>query len=332
MFVPVVNQFQEPLMPTIPSRAKKWIKSGKATGFFKKGVFCVRLNKEPSDNKKQEIVVGIDPGSKREGYTVKSTAHTYLNILSDTVDWVKDSVERRRNARRTRRNRKTPYRKNRLNRVRGGLPPSTKARWQLKLRVSRWLVKMFPITTFIVEDIKAITKGYCKWNKIFSPLQIGKQWFYEQLKQLGILKLMYGYETKELRDSLGFKKITNKLAEKFEAHNVDSWVLAYSIVGGVLDNRKIIRLFPIQLHRRQLHVFQSAKNSIRKKYGGTRSLGFSRGSIVKHNKFGITYIGGNSKNRISLHSIENSDRLTRNVKAEDIKFLTYNSWRIFNVC
>ena len=71
MFVPVVDAHQKPLMPTTSSRARRWIKSGKATPFFKKGVFCVRLNIEPLDSKTQLIAVGIDPGSKKEGFTIK---------------------------------------------------------------------------------------------------------------------------------------------------------------------------------------------------------------------------------------------------------------------
>jgi hypothetical protein len=74
MFVPVVDQNNEPLMPTTPSRARRWIKSGKATPFWKQGIFCVRLNVEPSGRKVQKVVVGIDPGSKKEGVTVKSAA------------------------------------------------------------------------------------------------------------------------------------------------------------------------------------------------------------------------------------------------------------------
>src|SRR2546429_4768450 len=145
MFVPVVDDQQNPLMPTTPARARKWIKSGKATGFFKKGIFCVRLNVEPSGREVQEIAVGIDPGSKKEAFTVKSALHTYLNIQADAVTWVKDHVEARRNARRARRARKTPCRQPRFNRARGGLAPSTKARWQWKLRVLNWLKKMYPI-------------------------------------------------------------------------------------------------------------------------------------------------------------------------------------------
>jgi len=92
MFVPVVDQDNQPLMPTKPSRARWWIKEGKATPFWKRGVFCVRLNKEPSERAMQPIAVGIDPGSKKEGFTVKSEAHTYLNIQADAVTWVKDVV------------------------------------------------------------------------------------------------------------------------------------------------------------------------------------------------------------------------------------------------
>ena len=66
IFVPVVDSQQRPLMPTTPSRARRWVKSGKATHFWKGGLYCVRLNVEPSAPETQPIAVGIDPGSKRE--------------------------------------------------------------------------------------------------------------------------------------------------------------------------------------------------------------------------------------------------------------------------
>jgi hypothetical protein len=159
MFVPVVDSNQRPLMPTTSSRARRWIKQKKATPYWKKGVFCVRLNVEPIDRKTQPIAVGIDPGSKREGYTVKSKSHIYLNIQTHAVDWVKEHVKTRRNMRRARRFRNTPCRQNRENRLvnKQKLPPSTKARWQWKLRICKWLASIFPVTVFVVEDIKAKT-------------------------------------------------------------------------------------------------------------------------------------------------------------------------------
>src|SRR5260370_41961363 len=101
MFVPVVDHQHHPLMPTTPARARRWIQSGKATPFWKQGVFCVRLNVEPSDQEAQPIVVVIDPGSKKGGYSVVAASHTYLNLQADAVEWVKDAVKHRRYRRRT---------------------------------------------------------------------------------------------------------------------------------------------------------------------------------------------------------------------------------------
>jgi RRXRR protein len=78
--VPVIDQNNQPLMPTTPSRARRWIKLGKATPLFKQGVFCVRLNQELSNRNTKPIAVVVDFESKREAFTVKSKSHTYLNI------------------------------------------------------------------------------------------------------------------------------------------------------------------------------------------------------------------------------------------------------------
>ncbi len=330
MFIPVVNFDQNPLMPTTCGRARRWIRSGKATGFFKKGIFCVRLNQEPSDDKKQQIVIGVDPGSKREGYTVKSAAHTYLNLQATAVQHVRDSVEVRRNMRKSRRFRKTPCRKPRFYRKGRSMPPSTKARWQWKLNVLKIVGKTFPITDIIVEDVGAKSKkGARRWNVAFSPLEVGKKWFYEEGAKIADLHTKKGYETKALRDEVGLKKSSSKLSEKFEAHCVDSWVLANSIVGGHIkpDNTEVSFIGPIRVHRRQLHRLQP-KAGKRRPYGSTRSLGFKRGSLVKHPKYGFCYIGGTSKDRVSLHNKKTGKRLCQNAKIEDVRFVSHNTWII----
>lgn len=390
MFVPVIDINQRPLMPTSPARARRWIESGKATPFWKRGIFCVRLNVEPSERNTQPIAVGVDPGSKREGYTVKSQTHTYLNVQTHTVDWVKDHVEVRRSMRRARRFRNTPCRQNRKNRLvnKQKLPPSTKARWQWKLRICKWLTLMFPVSTFVVEDIKAKTwkgarrpkacdktkspqllesnsrrtathsflksapsnafrratqellgSGVRKWNSMFSPLEVGKQWFYSELRSLANLQTRTGNDTYEMRQELGLKKSKNKLSNSFSAHCVDSWVLANWSVGGHErpDNTRLIEIIPLEFHRRQLHRLQHAVGSVRARYGGTISDGLKRGSLVKHVKYGLVYVGGYmekptkkepSRKVISLHDISTGKRITQNALKDDCKFLTYNTWRI----
>ncbi len=235
-FVPVVDQEHTPLMPTTPARARRWLRSGKATGFWKGGIFCVRLNVEPSAHEQQPIAVGIDPGSKREGIVVASSSHTYLNIQAEARDGVKEAEKDSTRLRRTRRNRKTPCRKPRQNRKQSKkrLPPSTRARWQWKLRLAIWLCQLFPVSVFVVEDIKATTFGKKRWDQSFSPLEVGKHWFYGELSKLAPVRTKQGYETKALREQLGLKKTRKKLAEVWEAHCIDAWVLAYSAVGGGL--------------------------------------------------------------------------------------------------
>ena len=319
-------------MPTTPSRARRWVRDRKATYFWKQGVFCVRLNQEPSDRKTQQIAVGVDPGSKREGLTVKSEAHAFLHIMADAVTWVSEAVTTRREMRRGRRFRKTPCRKNRENRARGGIPPSTKARWQWKLRLCRWLAKMFPVSAFVVEDIQVATKGKRKWDAMFSPLQIGKQYFYGELEKIAPVHLKQGWETKGMRDECGLNKTGKKLAETFNSHCVDSFVLARSYTGGSAtpDNTDLLRVVPLRFHRRQLHRLQPEAGGIRNPYGGTRSHGFKRGSLVWNLKHGLTYIGGMLKKCVSLHSLESGKRLTQSAKPADCRFLCFNSWRTYS--
>ena len=228
-------------MPMHASRARKLVKRGEATPYWDNGIYCIRLNKEPSDRETQEIAVGVDPGSKKEGFTVKSEAHTYLNVQADAHSGVGKKVAKRRELRRSRRSRKCPNRKNRTNRLANTerLPAGTRARWDWKLRILDWLSKLYPLTDVCVEDIKARTiERAKKWNTSFSPLEVGKQWFYAEIRKRWQLRTLQGWQTKEIRDRLGLKKSSKKLAETFEAHCIDSWCLAYHTVGGsgVPDN------------------------------------------------------------------------------------------------
>src|SRR5271166_3229015 len=108
--VPVLDRDKVPLMPCSEKRAARQMDKGEAIPYWQKGIFCIKLLKEPSSRKYQDVVLGVDPGSKREGYTVATKKSVVLNITTNTPSWVKNHVETRRNLRRTRRQRKTPYR------------------------------------------------------------------------------------------------------------------------------------------------------------------------------------------------------------------------------
>ena len=83
----------------------------------------------------------------------------------------------------------------------------------------------------------------------------------------------------------------------------------------------------MEFSRRQLHVQNFAKGGIRKQYGGTVSLGISRGSIVRY-KERLVYIGGTSKGRLSIHSVITGKRLSQNIKIVDIEVLYNNKRRV----
>jgi len=116
----------------------------------------------------------------------------------------------------------------------------------------------------------------------------------------------------------------------FETHCVDAWVLAAAITGARYPTTQTLYyLEPIRFHRRQLHRLQFSKGGIRKRYGGTISLGLKRGTLVHHSKYGLCYIGGYTHNnrRLSLHSVETGKRLTQNGKKEALKLLTRISFK-----
>ena len=323
--VPVIYK-NVPLMPCTPKRARKMIEKGEATPFFKCGIFCIRLNKVPSGTALQPIIVGIDPGSKKEGYSVASAKRTLLNIQSDAITWVKDKIQQRKEMRRSRRNRKTPCRQNRINRKIGGIAPSTFARWNLKLRILNIINKLYPITTVIVEDIKAITfKNGKKWNQSFSPLEVGKNWFYEKIKEKFDLKLVQGFETSELRKSLNLKKLSNKLSNDWHAHCVDAWVIANSVVGAVAPTTKrVLLLHPMNFIRRQLHKLQPSKGGYRGKYGGTCGR-IKKGAIILHDGE-LKVAGGCQPTGLELKNMQGK-RVNKIISFKKVKVIVpYNSF------
>jgi len=124
------------------------------------------------------------------------------------------------------------------------------------------------------------------------------------------------------------KKPKSKFKPLFETHCVDSWALAASETGAERPTtRSIYYLVPLRWHRRQLRRLKPEKGGIRRRYGGTISLGLKKGALVKHIRYGLCYICGNLKERFSLHNLKDGKRLMQNAEMEDFKILTRISWR-----
>lgn len=337
-WVPVVSSTGKPLMPCSPKRARKLMSKGKAVPRHLKGLFYIKLT-DRSDGDTQSVAVGIDPGSSFEGYTVKSANRTFLNVNSLAADGkrIREAMETRRNSRRARRQRKNPYRANKMNRSRskGWVPPSTKARWQLKLNIVKWFARLYPVTDVVVEDVNVTTeKGGSRRNSGFSAIQAGKNWLYGRITELGFtLSTFKGSQTASFRRRLGLFKTKNKDSKLFEAHCVDSWVLANEVLGNQSkpDMIHVLELKPLNPIRRQLHRLNFKKGGTRSRYGGTMSLGIQRGTLVEHVKYGKCTVGGNNgTDRVSLHSNISNIRLTQRAKLEDLQLIAHSPWLLLD--
>lgn len=110
---------------------------------------------------------------------------------------------------------------------------------------------------------------------------------------------------------------------------VDSWVLAASVSGAERPTcTRLWYLVPARLHR-----LQASKGGVRKPYGGTRTLGLKRGTLVRHLKYGLCSIGGfdRKKQTISLHAYRTNKRLTQAAQVKGCRTLTWVAWRSFLV-
>ena len=114
--VPVLSKSGKPLMPTKASRARRWLKEGKAKVVHNDlECFAIQLTFEAGEDT-QPIAIGIDPGKCYSGIGVQSELATlWMAHLVLPFKTVKERMESRRIMRRARRgrriNRKLPYRR-----------------------------------------------------------------------------------------------------------------------------------------------------------------------------------------------------------------------------
>ena len=343
MRVPVISQDGKPLMPTKPSRARKWVRDRKAIGKWSKlGQYYIQLIFEPSGEATQPIAVGLDPGKKYAGIGVQSSKVTLFTAhLILPFETVKKRMEQRRIMRRTRRsrriNRKLPFelrahrQKRFSNRRSKKVAPSIKANRQLEIRVVSELCKVYPISSIVFEYVKAdvdLTSGRKKARsgKSFSAVMVGQKWAIEQLSKLAPVVTKFGWQTSNLRKHLGLEKQKHSKGDAVPAtHAVDGVALAASQFVDYLpfDNSEgrghcwrgqvtitnatftVIRRPPIS--RRQLHLMVFTKGGNRRKYGGTVTRhGFRKSDYVVAEKKGIQYQGwvsGDTKTQISVSDI-----------------------------
>ena len=157
--VPVLNTDGTPLAPTKPSRARRWIETGKAAKEWKHGLFAVRLVSHLEEAATPEISLNIDPGAKSTGIAVvvRQPNNETTAIAGFEIHHRGDQVSRRMTARRGhRRNRRSRLKRRParfLNRTRkdGWLPPSVLSKLSNITTTVRHLRDLFPISRVVIE-------------------------------------------------------------------------------------------------------------------------------------------------------------------------------------
>ena len=282
--VPVLNPDGSAAMPTLASRARRWVRDGKAIGKWNDlGVYYVQLLVKPSDTNTQPIALGCDPGKSYSGFGVVSSkatlfrGHAVLPFqrvkerLGSAViknGKVIKNVRGRALQRRVRRGRRIKrnlpfhlrnHRQKRFNnRTKSKLPPSIEASRLLEIRIVKELCAIFPITDIVYEVVKAdvdLTSGRkaAKSGFGFSPVMAAQYWCIEQLEKLAPVTKMYGWQkdgngTSQIRKYLGLHKDKkNKKNPVPETHAVDGVALAAS---------KFVRFVPFFTKNSHGHEWQ----------------------------------------------------------------------------
>lgn len=187
----VLNLHGKPLMPCKAQKAKKLLKLGKGK-VVRRSPFTIKLTCG-SSGYKQEFTAGMDTGSKVIGTAVvrKSGQLVYQAETHLRGEEIKSKMDQRRMYRRTRRGRKTRYRKPRfLNRKASTrlerLPPSTRHKVQAHLKEKTFIESILPVSKWRLElasfDIHAISNPNVS-KTAWWTYQRGDMYGFQNLKQ-----------------------------------------------------------------------------------------------------------------------------------------------------
>ena len=148
----VINKNGNPLMPCKEAKARHLLRDKKAK-VVRKIPFTIQLLFDCEENV-QPISLGIDAGSKHIGVSATTESKVLYEADVELRNDIVDLISTKRESRRTRRNRKTRYRKARFNnrkREKGWLAPSVRQKIETHLQVVKDVHKILPVSKITVE-------------------------------------------------------------------------------------------------------------------------------------------------------------------------------------
>jgi hypothetical protein len=323
----VLSYIGKPLTPCKSSKARKLLLGGVARVVWNKfGEFGIQML-IPTRSETPKTVLGIDNGTKFEGYSLISGNLNLLNVmwLLPSKQKIVRKMEERKQLRRARRQRNCRRREARFeNRKREGfIAPSQLVLINSRLKAINEFFKCYPINKVAIEDIKFNHRDK-RYGKNFSTIEIGKtkikEFILHKISRENYIKFV-GFETEQIRNKLGLKKSSNKASETFNSHCVDSFSIASEISNSKPNlNIKVVD-DTYRYVRRRLHDINPRKWNIRDKYSTGNFKGIRKGAICE---FGQIVGGTGNKLRILpiINREESEKRINRVLSS--INWMSHN--------
>ena len=235
MFVYVISKDGQPLMPTSRFGKVRRLLRDKKAKVVRSCPFTIKLLYEPESLVVQEVVLGQDTGSKHVGTAcVANNEVLYQSQVQLRTD-IKSKMDSRRALRRSRRNRKTRYRKPRfLNRAnstkKDRLPPSVRHKVQAHIDEIEFCKKILPVSKIVLEVSQFDTHLMKNPNLIFEKV---RHWGYQK---------GFDYEYSSRREAVLHRdnytcQCCGKKHVRLEVHHI-----IFRSMGGTDDERNLITL------------------------------------------------------------------------------------------
>ena len=296
----------KPLTPTTNAKARKLLKGRQAKPVWNKfGKFGIQMLVETGKTI-PKVVLGVDFGTKFEGYGVVTDKENNLSVmwkLPDKKKLVKKLEEKRilRRARRFRNCRRRECRSDNREK-KGFIAPSQLQIVNSRIKVINEFFKCYPVDAVALEDVR-FNHSKKRYGRNFSTVEIGKQRIKDWISQRVYLQLFSGYDTQDCRERYGYSKSGDKSSETFNSHCSDALALAAEIgpqqhtePGAFLIADDTYR--PV---RRRLHDTQPSKGGIREKYSTGNFRGIRKGTICNFGQ-----IAGGTKKLFWIRNWENT--------------------------
>ena len=179
----VLNNTGHPLMPCGPRKARQLLREGRAR-VKRRTPFTIQLL-YGSAGYKQEVIFGVDAGSKTVGLSVSTQKEELFAAEMYPRNDIVDKLSTRREFRRFRRNRKTRYRKARFNnRVRskhkGWLAPSVEVKIQEHITTIKRICNFLPVAKVVVETAE-FDLQLLKATMVGEPIPEGEGYQYGEM-------------------------------------------------------------------------------------------------------------------------------------------------------